>query len=114
MSRIEDIVERAGFTRGALLPLKTKGELFFQAHEMLIGLREGWLDTPRRYKSVNLNSLYVDESYEGLEDNVLTAGDSRTQIGTFSTASSMEDPMLQSIANNAAIFISILQCRLFQ
>ncbi len=36
-----------------------------------------------RDKSVNLDSLYFDESYEGLEDYVLIAGDTRTPIGTF-------------------------------
>jgi sugar/nucleoside kinase (ribokinase family) len=34
-------------------------------------------------KSVNLDSLYLDESYEGLEDYVLIAGDARTPMGTF-------------------------------
>jgi sugar/nucleoside kinase (ribokinase family) len=34
-------------------------------------------------KSVNLDSLYFDESYEGLEDYVLIAGDTRTVLGTF-------------------------------
>jgi sugar/nucleoside kinase (ribokinase family) len=34
-------------------------------------------------KSVNLDSLYYDESYEGLEDYVIIAGDARTPMGTF-------------------------------
>lgn len=34
-------------------------------------------------KSVNLDLLYFDESYEGLEDYILIAGDTRTPFGTF-------------------------------
>ncbi len=34
-------------------------------------------------KSVNLDVLYFDESYEGLEDYILIAGDTRTPLGTF-------------------------------
>ncbi len=34
-------------------------------------------------KLVNLDLLYFDESYEGLEDYVLIAGDTRTILGTF-------------------------------
>lgn len=34
-------------------------------------------------KSVNLDSLYFDDSYEGLEDYVIIAGDTRTPMGTF-------------------------------
>ena len=51
-TRIEDIVERAGYTRGAFyFHFKTKEEVFFQALELRTGLRDGWLDTPRRYSS---------------------------------------------------------------
>lgn len=35
-------------------------------------------------KSVNLDSLYFDDSYECLEDYVIIAGDKRTSMGTFS------------------------------
>jgi len=34
-------------------------------------------------KSVNLDSLYFDDSYEGLEDYVIIADDTRTPMGTF-------------------------------
>jgi len=49
-TRIEDIVVRAGFTRGAFyFHFKTKEEVFFQVLELRSGLRDGWLETPRRY-----------------------------------------------------------------
>lgn len=51
-TRVEDIAERAGFSRGAFyFHFKTKEEVFFQALEMRTGLRDGWLETPRCYSS---------------------------------------------------------------
>lgn len=51
-TRIEDIVERAGFTRGAFyFHFKTKEDVLFEALALRTALREGWLETPRRYNS---------------------------------------------------------------
>ena len=49
-TRIEDIVERAGFTRGAFyFHFKTKEEVFFQVLELRARLRKGWIEVPRNY-----------------------------------------------------------------
>lgn len=49
-TRIEDIVERAGFTRGAFyFHFKTKEEVFFQVLELRARLRSGWIEVPRNY-----------------------------------------------------------------
>lgn len=49
-TRIEDIVERAGFTRGAFyFHFKTKEEVFFQILEQRARLRSGWIEVPRNY-----------------------------------------------------------------
>ncbi|MFC4598742.1 TetR/AcrR family transcriptional regulator [Cohnella hongkongensis] len=49
-TRIEDIVERAGFTRGAFyFHFKTKEEVFFRILEQRVSLRSGWTEVPRLY-----------------------------------------------------------------
>jgi AcrR family transcriptional regulator len=49
-TRIEDIVERAGYTRGAFyFHFKTKEEIFFHILEKRAQLRNGWTEIPRDY-----------------------------------------------------------------
>ncbi|MCM3715312.1 TetR/AcrR family transcriptional regulator [Alkalihalobacillus oceani] len=49
-TRIEDIVERAGFTRGAFyFHFNTKEEVFFHLLEERARQRSGWIDLPRKY-----------------------------------------------------------------
>ncbi|GIQ71382.1 TetR/AcrR family transcriptional regulator [Xylanibacillus composti] len=50
-TRIEDIVKRAGFTRGAFyFHFKTKEEVFFRILELRASLRSGWTEVPRQYR----------------------------------------------------------------